>query len=568
MLDKIIAFVFSVITALMSVFGGSFLEAEPLKDADNPIYEASCNLQIMTFNIKCTGTGMQSEEYRTRGAEKIIRKHSPSVFGIQEATPYWMETLNEIFCDEYERIGVGRSDDASNEANPIFYKKADYDLLDSGTFWLSDTPDIPSNTWGASLNRICTFAVLREKETGVEFAVFNTHFDHVSNDARLKSVGLILSKIAEKASGLPIVLMGDFNVSTDSSVYKSILSGGLIDSSGLAAVCDSGKTGRTFHGYDVTKLTTEGTPIDFIFINDLVTRVNTYEIDDSSYYGIQPSDHYPVITSLTVSTKKENPQYKTEDITAMTYNVYISGTGELSPESRAPFVIENIKSVSPDSFGLQEADEAWIERIAAGLSDYAYVGHGRDRDLGGEASPIFYKKDKFELVDSGTFWLSKTPDKPSRGWDAMLNRVCTYAILKDKETGFIYAHFNAHFDHLGVIARQNSIALVSCKIAEICPNLPIVFSGDLNDSEGGDMYKKALSIGFIDTKKIAESTMDCATYHGYSASTEESRPMPIDFIFTNSFAVKADSYEVIKTQYNGNYASDHHPVVSKITFAY
>lgn len=111
----------------------------------------------------------------------------------------------------------------------------------------------------------------------------------------------------------------------------------------------------------------------------------------------------------------------TQKITVMSYNVYVSGTGVKSPENRTPLVVENIKSASPDSFGLQEADEGWIERLSGSLSDeYAYVGIGRDSNSGGgEASPVFYKKDKFELVDSGTFWLSRTPEKASRGWAGM-----------------------------------------------------------------------------------------------------------------------------------------------------
>lgn len=254
---------------------------------------------------------------------------------------------------------------------------------------------------------------------------------------------------------------------------------------------------------------------------------------------------------------------KTQDITVMTYNVYIKGSGERSPENRAPYVAQNIRRYMPDSFGLQEADADWIERIAKAMPEYAYVGVGRNADGGGEASPVFYKKDKYEVLDSGTFWLSKTPSKPSRGWDAMFNRVCTYAVLRDVETGFIYAHFNAHFDHLGVIARLESVSVVADKISRICNTFPAVFTGDLNDYEGGDMYNRVLESGFKDTKTLAATADNKSTYHGYSNLVEKEEA--IDFIFVNAMATEVESYTVDTTLYNGIYASDHHPVISQMT---
>ncbi len=254
---------------------------------------------------------------------------------------------------------------------------------------------------------------------------------------------------------------------------------------------------------------------------------------------------------------------KTQAVTVMSYNVYIAGSGEKSPDNRAPFVAENLRRYMPDSFGLQEADPDWIARVADAMPEYDYVGVGRNLGGGGEASPVFYLKDKYEVVDSGTFWLSKNPDSPSRGWDAMMNRICTYAVLRDVETGFIYAHFNAHFDHIGVIARLESVAVVSERIARICNNVPAVFTGDLNDYEGSDMYNRVLETGMKDTKYIAETTVDKSTFHGYSELTEKKEP--IDFIFVNSMVCSVESYNVDTTEYNGIYASDHHPVIAELT---
>ena len=255
---------------------------------------------------------------------------------------------------------------------------------------------------------------------------------------------------------------------------------------------------------------------------------------------------------------------KSQTVTVMSYNVWIGGSGEKSPENRTDEIVANIRKYNPDSFGLQEADEGWMERLPAELDDYAYVGIGRSSNKGGgEASPVFYKKDKYELLDSGTFWLSKTPEKASKAWDAMFKRICTYAILKNKETGFVYAHFNTHFDHMGVIARNESVAVVSKKIAEIAPDIPVVFTGDFNDEEGGDAYNRVLESGFKDTKYMAVTSDDGTTYHGYSELVEKTKP--IDYIFVNGFVSRVEYYKIHSEKINGIYSSDHHPVVSEIT---
>lgn len=269
-------------------------------------------------------------------------------------------------------------------------------------------------------------------------------------------------------------------------------------------------------------------------------------------------------TPITPVNPETLPEASIEQtVTVMTYNIYMGGTGEKSPENRAPLILENVTKYSPDSFGMQEVTEDWYEMLKEMFPDYGYVGVGRDRDLGGEASPIFYKKDKYELLNGGTFWLSKTPEKPSKGWDAMFNRVCTYAILKDKDTGFTYAHFNAHFDHLGVIARQESVAVVTAKIAEIAPNMPVVFTGDLNENQESEMYSAVIESGFKDSRVLSGSEDNDGTFHGYSDLT--TKKLPIDYIFVNAFAKSVNSYTVDRNKLNGIYPSDHHPVISEIT---
>ena len=268
-------------------------------------------------------------------------------------------------------------------------------------------------------------------------------------------------------------------------------------------------------------------------------------------------------TPVTPVNPETLPEAKLEQsVTDMTYNIYMGGTGEKAPENRAPLVKQNVEKFNPDSFGMQEVTEEWYEILKKIFPDYGYIGKGRAKDFGGEASPIFYKKDKFELVDGGTFWLSKTPEKPSKGWDAMFNRVCTYAVLKDKATGFTYAHFNAHFDHLGVIARQESVAVVTKKIAEIAPDMPVVFTGDLNENMESDMYSSVISSGFADSRVLSGSDDNSGTFHGYSDLT--TKELPIDFIFANGYVKSVSSYAVDRNKLNGIYPSDHHPVASTL----
>lgn len=264
--------------------------------------------------------------------------------------------------------------------------------------------------------------------------------------------------------------------------------------------------------------------------------------------------------------KTDNPSYsETANITVMNYNVKVSGIGKYSPENRAPYLIKSVLGYSPDSVGFEEVSEDWMSYLKDGINGYACVGIGRDENGEGEASPIFYKKSKYKCIDSDTFWLSETPDVVSKGWDARYNRVCTYAILKNKTTGFTYAHFNAHFDHLGTVARNQSVALICKKIKELCPGIPVIFSGDLNADEGSEMYNRILESGMRDTKYLAKKTMDMGTYHGYSKITELTRTEPIDFIFVNAYCKSVKSYKVDTEKYNGIYPSDHHPVIVELT---
>lgn len=271
----------------------------------------------------------------------------------------------------------------------------------------------------------------------------------------------------------------------------------------------------------------------------------------------------------TLPLKNVNPNEIAEavlsqDMKIVSYNVKISGDGLRDPEKRAPLIIDTILAEKPDSFGLQEADKAWVERIAAGLTDYAYIAKYRDDGVSeGESSAVFYLKDKYELVDSGSFWLSETPNEPSMGWDAACNRITSYAILKDKATGFVYAHFNTHLDHVGEVAQAESIALISAYIADIAPDIPVVLTGDFNFSEGTYNYETILKTGLKDSKYMAAEFDDHATYHGYHVVITDNKP--IDYVFVNGYCSSVKSYSINSDFNHHILASDHFPVTVELT---
>lgn len=271
----------------------------------------------------------------------------------------------------------------------------------------------------------------------------------------------------------------------------------------------------------------------------------------------------------TLPLKNVNPNEITnavlsQDMTIMSYNIKISGDGLRSVENRLPLIVDTITDNAPDSFGLQEADKAWVEGIAAELDDYAHIEKYRDDGISeGESSPIFYLKDKYELVNSGFFWLSETPDEPSMGWDAVCNRITSYAILKDKTTGFTYAHFNTHLDHEGGIAQAESVALISAYIAEIAPDIPVVLTGDFNFSEGSYNYENVLKTGLKDTKYMASEYDDHATYHGYHVIVPDAKP--IDFVFVNGYCSSVKSSKINSDFTHHILASDHFPLTVELT---
>ncbi len=253
----------------------------------------------------------------------------------------------------------------------------------------------------------------------------------------------------------------------------------------------------------------------------------------------------------------QNSMAPAEDVTRiMSFNVRCN-----EYEARKNVVPAIIEAYVPDSAGLQECTYQWYVRLTEELEDYAFVGVGRDTgnlDKNcGEISAVIYRKDKFDLVDSGTFWLSETPDEVSRGWDGACNRICTWVVLKNKETGLKYAHVNTHLDHMGKKARTNGVELVKEKALSF--DIPTVVTGDFNFDKGTDLYNQLVTGGLKDTQDMAPDTMTGKTYHGYAGGKSGK---PIDFICVNGKITDVSVYKILREKYEGTYISDHYPIYS------
>lgn len=250
----------------------------------------------------------------------------------------------------------------------------------------------------------------------------------------------------------------------------------------------------------------------------------------------------------------------TDTVRIMSYNIRY---GEY--DNRFRIVPQLIGDYMPDSVGIQECTYEWYLTLKGFLPEYEFVGVGRDTGNRskncGEMSAVLFRKDKYKLVDSGTFWISETPDEVSFGWDAVCRRICTWVILENKKTGEQYAHINTHLDHEGPEARVYGSKMVSEFALSF--HMPAVLTGDFNFSKSTELYEGILATGLNDTQDMAEDTMYGRTYHGYEGGIEGE---PIDFIFTNDKVTSATKYRIVRNMYGGKYSSDHYPIYADIKF--
>jgi len=188
-------------------------------------------------------------------------------------------------------------------------------------------------------------------------------------------------------------------------------------------------------------------------------------------------------TTADLSTTSSQPPPTPEPaMSVMSFNVrYDTPDDEPSWNARLPAILEMLQTRQPDIVGTQEALDHQVRGLAAGLGDYDWTGVGRDDgDAAGEYAAIFYKRSRLELLDSGTSWLSESPDVPSRGWDAALERIVTWAELRLIGSNESFYVFNTHFDHEGRVAREESAKLIAELVDARAGEHPVFVVGDLN----------------------------------------------------------------------------------------
>jgi len=234
---------------------------------------------------------------------------------------------------------------------------------------------------------------------------------------------------------------------------------------------------------------------------------------------------------------------------------------------RKEFLFATIRAFDPDVIGLQEVLASQQDDFEHAFPAYKHVGVGReDGKRAGEFASIFFRADRFDLLDGGTFWLSTHPDVPgSRDWDAALTRICSWAKLKDRRSGRTILLANTHFDHMGAVARENSAKLLAEKLRAIANGAPVILTGDFNSTEDDRPYHilthaaDSGGLRLIDSYREVhpQREPDEASFNGFKGTVTGTR---IDWIL-HTPDVKALSSEIDRAKSpEGRFPSDHYPV--------
>ncbi len=262
---------------------------------------AQAKLNVMTFNIRLNvaSDSLNAWPYRKDKLASQVLFHKADLLGVQEALHDQMMDLRERL-PQFKFVGVGREDGKTKgEYSAIFYDTTRLKVLQSNTFWLSLTPEVPgSKSWDAAITRIVTWAKFKDRKTRKIFYAFNTHFDHMGKVARKESALLLLQKVKEIAGTTPAVITGDFNAKPTDEPIQVVMDTNnplhLLDSKGLSATPHYGPTG-TFNAFRSKE--TDDLPIDYIFIKGKWKVLNHATISQT-WEGRFASDHFSVLAEL------------------------------------------------------------------------------------------------------------------------------------------------------------------------------------------------------------------------------------------------------------------------------
>lgn len=252
-----------------------------------------------------------------------------------------------------------------------------------------------------------------------------------------------------------------------------------------------------------------------------------------------------------------------DSIKIISYNIRYNNPNDGKDiwENRRETITDFIEKEAPDFLGLQEVNFPQIQYLNSNLINYNFIGVGRDDGkTRGEFSPIYFNESKYNLLLSNTFWLSKTPENISVGWDAAMERICTYGLFKQKNDGSKVWVFNTHFDHIGNVAREKSVDLILSKIKDLTKDKDqIIITGDFNLSEDSVPIKKLQNFYNDVNIKMDNKSKFYGTFNNFKIDNNYNNR--IDYIFYKNFDLIKSSHLHIKTD-QGRWASDHHPVIA------
>ena len=293
----LISLVCLVLAAVIVLVGNTFLFYPYYNNNKETVeiqFENNGQIKMMSYNLRCispTDWGKKAWFYRANLVIDDIENEKPGIIGFQESTKWHYKYLVDTLKG-YDSVIEYRDEAFNSEGCPIFYNTSLYELVDKGSFWLSETPEVMSKSWGAQYNRVCSYVILTDKASGEDFVVFNTHLSHVSDEARINCIKVVLDKIA-KFGSLPAVIMGDFNALEGSVTYNSVTEN-FLDAKKVAEKTSDSHTYQNWGNPEKFQR------IDYFMVSKTGFKINSYDVLSAVHDGVYSSDHCPIVLEVEI----------------------------------------------------------------------------------------------------------------------------------------------------------------------------------------------------------------------------------------------------------------------------
>lgn len=250
-------------------------------------------IDVMSFNIRYGTANDGDNHWNLRSAQllELLKSSSPDILGLQEVLKFQLDEIMATLPD-YAMIGVSREGNWQDEFSAILYRSDTFSPKKTNTYWLSDTPEIPSKGWGNEIMRIVTWAEFKHIKSDRSFYIYNAHFDHRSQPSREKGVDQLVNIIKMRDHNYPVIITGDFNAGEDNRAIINLKNNGFDDA--YRVLNPNETTVGTFNGFNGTN---DGDKIDYVFVGQSL-QVLEASIDRSNSDGKYPSDHYPVTAKV------------------------------------------------------------------------------------------------------------------------------------------------------------------------------------------------------------------------------------------------------------------------------